>query len=281
MWDFDHGSPPAHDQSSRELPPELARDFEVRYTVPSACASALRENAADIGIIPAFAYTTIPGLVILPDVAIASSGAVRSILLVSKLPLSEVRSVALDSSSMTSVALTQVLFQKFWGGARDFRSMAPELDRMLERCDAALIIGDPALRVDRSRHLTFDLAEQWRQLTGKPFVFAFWAVRQEALSGMRSGLDLAAVFQRSRDHGVQPQSLEQAATAWSKRVGLPAGELRDYLARNVHYYLDADCLEGMRLFFRYAAECNLLSGPPQLRLLGETKSPATVGEPAF
>ena len=96
MWDFDHGQPPGLDGSGRALEGDLARDFELQYTVPSSCAAALRANAADIGIIPAFAYTSIPGLAILPDAAIASLGAVRSILLVCRKPLDQVRSVALE-----------------------------------------------------------------------------------------------------------------------------------------------------------------------------------------
>src|SRR5437764_8395990 len=99
MWDFEHGS--------------IGREFEISYTSPSQCAAALREGSADIGIIPAAAYATIPNLSILPSVAIASRCAVRSILLVSKTPL-EIRSVALDNSSLTSAALLKVLFAKWW-----------------------------------------------------------------------------------------------------------------------------------------------------------------------
>src|SRR5271169_5138669 len=102
MWDFEHG--------------DAARDFEIEYTVPSACAAALAAGQADIGIIPAFAYAEIPGLLILPNIAIASKGRVRSILLVRKKPIEEVRTVATDSSSRTSVALLQVLFARFLGG---------------------------------------------------------------------------------------------------------------------------------------------------------------------
>src|ERR1700685_920954 len=102
MWDFEHS--------------EAGRQFDISYTLPSACARALQAGTADIGIIPAAAYTQIPGLLVLPGVAIASRRPVRSILLVSKVPVERIRSVALDTSSMTSVALTRVLFAK-WGGA--------------------------------------------------------------------------------------------------------------------------------------------------------------------
>ncbi len=74
---------------------------------------------------------------------------------------------------------------------------------MLAEHDAGLVIGDPALKVDRSRYLTYDLAEEWIRLTGKPFVFAFWAVRQAALADASASLDLAAIFQESRDHGLR------------------------------------------------------------------------------
>ncbi len=167
MWDFEHG--------------DAGSEFEISFTVPSRCAEALRAGIADIGIIPAAAYATIPDLVVLPRIAIASRRAVRSILLLSKVPLEKIRTVALDTSSMTSVALTKVLFAKFWGGGRSFHSMPPDIDAMLQHHDAGLLIGDPALRVDRSRYVTYDLAEEWIRYTGKPFVFAFWAVRRDAL----------------------------------------------------------------------------------------------------
>ena len=132
-----------------------ARGFDISYTLPAQCAASLREGSADIGIIPAAAYCSIPDLAIIPGVAIASRRAVRSILLVSKVPLAEIRTVALDTSSMTSVALTKVLFAKWWGGERTFSAMAPDIEQMLEQHDAGLVIGDPALQIDRSqlRHL--------------------------------------------------------------------------------------------------------------------------------
>ena len=147
--------------------------------------------------------------------AIASRKPVRSILLVSKVPLEQIRSVALDTSSLTSVALTKVLFAKWWGEGRTFTSMAPDLEKMLAEHDAGLVIGDPALKMDRSRYLTYDLAEEWIRLTGKPFVFAFWAVRQAALNDAPAVLDLATVFQDSRDHGLEPANLDRIVQEWS------------------------------------------------------------------
>ncbi|MBV8053519.1 MAG: menaquinone biosynthesis protein [Acidobacteriaceae bacterium] len=252
MWDFEHGT--------------VGTAFDIAYTVPSHCAASLREGAADIGIIPAAAYTSIPGLLILPGVAIASRRAVRSILLVSKAPLEQIRSVATDNSSLTSVALLKVLFAKWWGGGRTFTSRQPDIDQMLAEHDAGLLIGDPALRVDRSKYLCYDLAEEWIRLTNKPFVFAFWAVRREALQNA-AGEDLAAIFQRSRDHGLIPENLEQITRQWAPRLGLSQAEVKIYLTENIHYDLDASCIEGMNLFFRYAAECGALPQTPQLHFV--------------
>src|SRR5439155_19539612 len=149
MWDFERG--------------HLAKHFDISYTVPSLCAQALAEDTADIGIIPAIAYQTIPGLVVIPEIAIAARGPVRSILLVSKVPVEKINSVAVDTSSRTSVALLEILFRKGWLATPlpEFSSQAPNLETMLATNDAALLIGDPALTVDRAKYHTVDLAEAW------------------------------------------------------------------------------------------------------------------------
>jgi chorismate dehydratase len=260
MWDFEHG--------------EAARNFKISYTLPAACAAALRDGSADIGIIPAAAYATIPGLVILPDVAIAARGRVRSILLICKVPLEQVRSVALDASSLTSVALTKVLFSKWWGADREFVVTDPDLERMFEHCDAALLIGDSALKIDRTRYLTLDLAEEWIRLTGKPFVFAFWAVREDALKECLPALDLCTVFKDSRDHGLLPENTAHIAQQWCPRVGLTEAEVRTYLTHNIYYQLDPACIAGMNLFYRYARDCGVLPAIPRLQFLESPKPEA-------
>jgi chorismate dehydratase len=263
MWDFEHLT---------DGEPNLVPRFEISYTLPSRCAANLAKGSADIGIIPAAAYASIPNLAILPGVAIASQRAVRSILLVSKLPLEEIKTVALDTSSLTSVALTQILFARWWGGGRTFNAFAPDLESMLQQNDAALLIGDPALQVDRSRYLTYDLAEEWIRLTGKPFVFAFWAVRQAALTDGAPSLDLAAIFQKSRDHGLEPDHLNQIAREWAPRLSLSQSTVTSYLTDNIHYYLDADCLEGLRLFYRYGADIGVLPEAPAFHFLEAAKT---------
>src|ERR1700683_3603005 len=266
MWDFEHG--------------EAGSEFDTSYTLPSACARGLEAGTADIGIIPAAAYAQVPGLMVLPGVAIASRRPVRSILLVSRVPVEKIRTVALDTSSMTSVALTKILFEKWLGGGRTFTSMAPNIEQMLVDHHTRALVGDPALQIGRSRHHTLDLAEEWIRHTGKPFVFAFWAVRKEALCGesrprlsaARSDAhlparDLATIFQQSRDHGLAPASLAHITREWAPRLGLKESDLHSYLTENIYYHLDAPCLEGLQLFYRYAAEIGALPAAPEMRFL--------------
>ncbi len=256
MWDFEHG--------------EAGKRFEISYTLPSGCARALAEGSADLGIIPAAAYTQIPDLEILPEIAIASRQPVRSILLVSRKPIEDVRTVALDTSSMTSVALTKVLFAKWLGGGRTFRPMEPVLEAMLEQCDAGLLIGDPALQVDRSKYRTLDLAEEWIRFTGKPFVFAFWAVRSKAMREADPALDVPRLFRESRDHGLEERNLRQIVTEWSAKLGLSEESVRTYLTENIYYELDGACLEGLQLFYRYASEIGAIPFPKNLRFTEPT-----------
>lgn len=259
MWDFEHGEPAV----------ELAKDFELSYTVPSLCAEQLKAGTADIGIIPVAAYTTIPDLAVIPEVAIAAKNAVRSILLISKLPAEKIRNVATDDSSRTSAALVEIFLRKFVGINPGFTRQPPRLDEMLRWHDAALLIGDIALQARTEGYYVYDLAEHWKQWTGRPFVFAFWAVRKAALGQARAGLNVAEMFQRSRDHGLE--HIPEIVSIWSPRLNLTSQLVSDYLVENVNYSLDEENLEGLRLFYRYAAECEVLPPAPQIQFLEQPR----------
>jgi chorismate dehydratase len=259
MWDFEHG-----DSAAR-----LSRHFDIAYTVPSRCADELKDGLADIGIIPAAAYTSIPELVVIPDIAIASKNAVRSILLVSKVPLEKIRSVATDDSSRTSAALVKIFLRKFVGINPGFRRQKAVLEEMLQWHDAALLIGDPALQANTKNYYVYDLGEQWRRWTGRPFVFAFWAVRKAALAGLSPEVDVTRIFQQSRDNGLK--HLAEIVESWAPRLSLPAPLVREYLTENIDYSLDPENLEGLQLFYRYAAEYKVLPQAPELHFLEHTR----------
>jgi chorismate dehydratase len=243
-----------------------AQRFDVHYTLPSECAEELRAGTSDIGIIPVAAYASIPGLRIIPEVAIAAKHPVRSILLVSNVPLERVRSVAADTSSRTSVALTKVLFERRFAARPEYVPEPPDLEQMLSRHDAALLIGDPALRIDPAScpYVCHDLAAEWQEMTGCPFVFAFWAVRSEAVKLARE-YQASDVFRQSRELG--STHVEEIVAEEAARYGVSEELARKYLSFHIDYTLDRENLEGLRLFFGYAEQCGALPKAPELTFL--------------
>ena len=135
-----------------------------------------------------------------------------------------------------------------------------------EKDGLLLVIGDPALKIDRSRYVTYDLAEEWIRFTGKPFVFAFWAVRDDALQ--QTKLDLPSTFNQSRDHGLQQENLDAVVHDWAPKLGITEQFARDYLTHSIHFYLDEECLDGLRLFYAYAHRYGVLPKIPELRFVG-------------
>jgi chorismate dehydratase len=256
MWDFEH--PPLSD--------ELARRYRIDRMTPAECAAKLATGQADIGLIPIAALATSPELRILPGCTIASKGRVRSLLLVHRAwqPLTDLQSVAADTASRTTIAYAHILFHKWGNAGIQFVPMAADLDEMLGQADAAILIGDPALlaleerfnRMERTgEELVYrDLAAEWNVLTGLPFVSAVWGTACGRLLDERVAEDLI----RSRDHGLA--NIDALAAEWSKRFPISEQTIRTYLTTNIHYVLDEECVEGMRGFFRAAAECGVL--PP-------------------
>jgi chorismate dehydratase len=229
-------------------------EYEVWFTTPSECADQLRTGIADVGLIPAIEYQRIPGLAVAGNAAIATPGAVRSILLLTRGPLDQVRTVAADTASRTSVALTQILFQRRFSGKPV--QMLPHRANpaaMLAKCDAALVIGDPALQYAKAPLegvTAIDLGSEWFALTGKPFVFAFWAAHTKAATP-----ELAATLESWRDRGMA--EIDEIIREESIKRYLSLEVVRAYLTENIHYTLDAACQEGLELYYRWAGELGL------------------------
>jgi len=215
---------------------------EVSRDVPSACAARLASGEADVGLIPSIEYQRIPGLRVIPGLGIAASSEVRSVLLVSDVSRERIRSVALDPASRTSAVLTRILLKRVYGLKPEYR------DR---DTDARLIIGDPALKTRLNGHVVLDLAAEWRAFSGHPFVFAFWAVR-EGLATAEVAALLRASHEAARERFASLVCEEATATGLSEPV------VEDYLRHSLHYDLDAGDLEGLRLFYRLAAEEGLI-----------------------
>src|SRR5688572_17337913 len=173
--------------------------FSLRFDPPSRCAVLLHEHQIDVGMIPAIEYCRGPEYRIVPGMAIVSARTVASVALFSRKPVRELRTIAADTSSLTSNALLRILCAERFVIAPEFRPMAPDPDAMLAACDAALIIGDPALFLDPAAKGVekIDLGEQWTDLTGLPFVWAFWAGRPDAAPP-----EAVRALREARDAGV-------------------------------------------------------------------------------
>ncbi len=241
--------------------------FALSHTLPSACADALREAEADLGVIPAIELARTPGLIGLGGIGVASrdgegvQGEVRSILLICRRPPAQARTVALDRASRTSAALAQILLKHRFGAGCTAVPGDADWRKGLERADAALLIGDPALQLSVRGGATglhvYDLAREWREWTGLPFVFALWGVREAVLQPHQDWL---------------PQRLRQAlsegwegrrelARQWAPRLDLPEEEVLRYLEENVAYHLTPAHTAGLRRYLELAADDGLVPSP--------------------
>jgi chorismate dehydratase len=242
---------------------ERSLRFLLRFDVPSTCASLLHDGAIDLGLIPSIEYLRGGPYAIVPDLAIASRGPVASVLLFTSRPIGDVRSIAMDVSSRTSVALVRVLCAQLFKINPKIEAAGPDLPQMLGRCDAALIIGDNALfhppNVEHRLPVeVIDLGKAWTDLTGLPFVYAFWAGRP----GMLEPGDVEAL-QRARDAGVAVS--DDVACAYLRDMpGRQAVGMR-YLRENIKYHLGAEEQAGLELFYRYAAEIDVAPSSDGLR----------------
>jgi chorismate dehydratase len=227
--------------------------YDLDFTTPARCADDLGRREAVVGIVPSIEYQRMDGLRILPGCSIASKGIVKSVLLLSKVPIEKVESVALDNSSRTSAALVRVLLRKFYSRAVEVAPAEPQPKEMLQRADAALLIGDPALTFDDKSVLVYDLAAEWKKFTGLPFVFAVWAGHEDM------GLNrFCADFESSRDYGLE--HIEDIACEYARRLGLQPESVKVYLTENIDYSLDEENRRGLELFYRLAHEIGLIPG---------------------
>ncbi|MGH9361637.1 MAG: menaquinone biosynthetic enzyme MqnA/MqnD family protein [Thermoanaerobaculia bacterium] len=224
---------------------------------PAMVARLLSQGNLDIGLVPSIEVQKIPGLKVIPDLCVAATREARSVLLVSQRPWQEVRRVALDQNSRTSVALARILFRERFRIDPEMTQQRPDLERMLADADAALLIGDPALKVDRSRFHVLDLAAEWHALTGLPFVFALWAARPEV-----EFPDLPFYFKSSLRYGLS--SLDALVREAAAELDLDSSEVRAYLTENLAYFLRAEELAGLEEFYRRAHAHGLILEPRPL-----------------
>ncbi len=230
--------------------------LDVRFVVPSECADDLREDRADIGLVPIIELARQPELSVIPGGLIGCRGPVRSILLISKLPAAEIRTLAADTSSRTSVVLTELVLRSKGVHELAVRPHAPDLDGMLSEADAALVIGDPALRIDPTMSTwkgqpveVHDIGAAWVEMTGLPMVFAVWAGKEP--------LDptTAEVFERSKAYGLD--RIDDIVAAESANRGFAPAHVREYVTGHISYEFGSRERQAIDLYLDMAAQAGL------------------------
>ena len=222
---------------------------------PARSAELLSQRRVDAALVPVFAYQSIDDIFLIPDVCVGAHNRVRSVCLTTNgKELADVRSVALDTSSRTSVALTKIIFREFIGFEPEWKLAEPNVDVMLSDADCALIIGDPALRLAKTGHRVFDLAQLWNSYTGLGFVFAMWMSRSE-----QSPIDFAA----ARDEGLG--HVDDIVGNYLSEIDLSRVETHDYLTKNISYRITEKMREGLKEYFKLAQKHQLISEIKELR----------------
>ena len=229
--------------------------------VPARCAQLLAKSSVEGALVPVIEYQRIAGGLLARDVCVGSRKEVLSVVLVSKNKrLEEIRSVALDESSRTSATLVKIVFREFLQREPEWTTRAPNLEQMLEKNDAALIIGDPGMTFRRHGVNVWDMASLWREYTGLGFVFAMWMVRDDAIERARE-VDFAG----ARDEGVA--HIEEIVRSYQDKIPMSVEELRNYLTENIVFSVDESMERGLRLYFELAFRHKLIERIRELRFI--------------
>ena len=229
--------------------------------VPARCAELLAQAEVEAALVPVIEYQRIADGALVPDVCVGSQKEVLSVVLVSKdRELEHVRTVALDESSRTSATLVKVIFREFLDHEPAWTVRSPNLEEMLERNDAALIIGDPGMTFPRTGLKVWDMASLWRKYTGLGFVFAMWMIGDDAIEKAR-----AVDFAGARDEGVA--HVEEIVESYQQKIPMSASELRKYLTENIVFHVDDSMRRGLQLYYELAFKHKLIDSVKPLRFV--------------
>jgi chorismate dehydratase len=254
VWSFLYGS-------------ERGRYELILDNAPARSAELLAQKRVDAALVPIVEYQRIEDVLLVPDVCVGAKETVRSVCLVTKgEDLRDVDSVALDISSKTSVALTKVIFQEFYGFAPKYREAKPDLKEMLAGAQCALLIGDPALTVDEKIYRKFDIAEEWKKYTGFGFVFAMWMANADKAETAKT-ID----FQAVRDEGLK--HLDEIIANYESEIALASDDFKKYLSENISYTIDDSMQKGLALYFELAHKHNLIKRLKSLAFLDYQNKP--------
>jgi chorismate dehydratase len=230
---------------------EFAPQAEVVFDLPSRLADQLAAGSLDVALIPSIEFFQDPTYTIISDACIACRGPVLSVKLFSRVPMREIRTLALDEGSRTSAALVRILLKERFNLSPQLEPLPIGATLADAATDAVLLIGDRAIHSPTGRFAeVWDLGDQWCRWAELPFVFAMWVAR--------AGVDLQGLeeaLSEARDCGVA--NLEQIAEAEAAPQGLTTPQCLSYLRDNLYFYLGDREQRGLQLYYQKASELGL------------------------
>ena len=238
-------------------------NLEIIENSPANLAQLLRHGKLDISFVPSIEYAKNPDYLLVNNISISSLESVDTVLLISKTKMGNIKTVAADNRSLSSIILLKVLFNEKYNHLPSFRFTEPEPEKMLSSNDAALIIGDKSFFADKANKFTYDLSKEWYQLTGKPFVHAVLCVRKRA----QVDQDIIKLILTSRDSGLS--SIEEISKEAEQTTGIRKETCADYLRNKIRYTFGKEEQEGLKEFLSLAKKHGFIDSEPELKFIGE------------
>lgn len=236
--------------------PEYASVVELTTATPAVLAALLEAEALDVALLSSIEAFRRPGLGVVDGICIASNGPVRSVRMFAKTDPREVRTLGADRGSVTSVALARIVLAERYGARPEVRMMEPDTRAMLAECDAALLIGDAAMRPQRAEYV-LDLGKEWKEITGLPFVFALWVARSVEVAEA-----VGALLVQAKKEGLR--RVRDVAYAWSRKTRIPLDESLTYLTCVIDYDLDDSKKTSLEAFAKLCRAHGIVGSPASI-----------------
>ena len=229
---------------------QQTNSIELSFEVPSLLPTMLNNDQIDVAIIPSIEYFRSGNYAIIPDISISSCGSVESVKIFSKVPIQNIRTAALDKSSLTSCALTKIILKEQYHLSPQYTQWNKQYNISGTNADAVLLIGDNAMKVTDNEYVTLDLGQAWFEYTGLPFVYAVWVVKRDrCIPGINKMLKSA------REAGIR--SVKELAATESHRLQLTQERCLNYLTKSIRYNLGKEEIKGFRAFYQHAVSLGL------------------------
>ncbi|MEA2040994.1 MAG: menaquinone biosynthesis protein [Bacteroidota bacterium] len=223
--------------------------FEATKDFPSACADKLKTGQTDIGLIPVAELPNVKSGRIISDYCIGANGKVKTVLLVSQVPLHNMETILLDYQSGTSVTLCKILDKEFWHSSPKYQHGKKGYESEIKGNTGGVIIGDRTFNLPKPFKYIYDLSEEWKKHTGLAFTFAVWAANKKISA------DFTEKFNKALTFGLQ--NIDTVTKKYADNQYITAERLKEYLEKDISYAYDEEKKKSVELFLNLKAKYKL------------------------